>query len=49
MDKAYWNSSKKQVNRVYKGVKSVQFLNNLLRSELAKAQDVINRLHYKGN
>jgi site-specific recombinase XerD len=48
VEKVYWDSSKKQVNRAYKGVKSVQFLNNLLRSELAKAQDIINRLHYKG-
>lgn len=44
----YWDDSKKQVRRSYKGVKSVQFLNNLLLSELAKAQEIINRLHYKG-
>jgi hypothetical protein len=48
VEKTYWDSSKKQVNRAYKGVKSVQFLNNLILSELAKAQDIINRLHYKG-
>lgn len=42
----YWDDSKKQVRRSYKGVKSVQFLNNLLLSELAKAQEIVNRLHY---
>ncbi len=44
----YWDDSKKQVRRSYKGVKSVQFLNNLLLSELARAQEIINRLQYKG-
>ena len=44
----YWDDSKKLVRRSYKGVQSVQFLNNLLRSELTKAQEIINRLHYKG-
>lgn len=48
VEKVYWDVSKKQVNRAYKGVKSVQFLNNLLRSELGKAQEIVNRLHYKG-
>jgi len=47
VQKIYWDDSKKQVRKSYKGVKSVQFLNNLLRSELARAQDIINRLHYK--
>jgi site-specific recombinase XerD len=44
----YWDDSKMQVRRSFKGVLSVQFLNNLLLSEIAKAQDIINRLHYKG-
>nr|WP_282159965.1 site-specific integrase [Ulvibacterium marinum] len=44
----YWDDSKKQVKRSYKGVKSVKFLNNLLLTELAKAQEIVNRLHYKG-
>tara|TARA_R110002051_G_scaffold280349_1_gene341955 strand:- start:11029 stop:12249 length:1221 start_codon:yes stop_codon:yes gene_type:complete len=44
----YWDNKKKQVRRSFKGVKSVQFLNNLLLSELAKAQEIINRLHFKG-
>lgn len=48
VQKIYWDDSKKQVRRSYKGVKSVQFLNNLLLSELAKAQEIINRLQYKG-
>lgn len=44
----YWDDKKRQVRRSFKGVKSVQFLNNLLLSELAKAQEIINRLHFKG-
>lgn len=44
----YWDDSKKQVRKSYKGVVSVKFLNNLLISEIAKARDIINRLHYKG-
>lgn len=47
VEKIYWDDSKKQVKRSYKGVQSVKFLNNLLLSELAKAQEIINRLHYK--
>lgn len=48
VQEVYWDDSKKQVRRSYKGVKSVQFLNNLLLSELARAQEIINRLQYKG-
>ncbi len=48
VEKMYWDDSKKQVKRSYKGVKSVKFLNNLLLTELAKAQEIVNRLHYKG-
>jgi len=48
LQKMYWNESKKQVRSSYKGVESVKFLNNLLLSEVAKAQEIINRLHYKG-
>lgn len=48
VEKIYWDDSKKQVKRSYKGVKSVKFLNNLLLTELAKAQEIVNRLHYKG-
>lgn len=44
----YWDKSNKQVKRSYKGIVSVNFLNNLLLSEIAKAQDIINRLHYNG-
>ena len=48
VQKIYWDDVKKQIRRSYKGVESVQFLNNLLLTELAKAQEIINRLHYKG-
>ncbi|HDZ04669.1 hypothetical protein LCGC14_0354370 [marine sediment metagenome] len=48
VQETYWDDSKKLVRRSYKGVQSVQFLNNLLRSELTKAQEIINRLHHKG-
>ncbi|WP_425222364.1 tyrosine-type recombinase/integrase [Psychroserpens sp.] len=48
LQEMYWNNSKKQVRSSYKGTESVNFLNNMLISELAKAQDIINRLHYKG-
>lgn len=44
----YWNESKSQVRSSYKGTESVKFLNNLLLSEVAKAQEIINRLHFKG-
>lgn len=44
----YWNESKSQVRGSYKGSESVKFLNNLLLSEVAKAQEIINRLHFKG-
>lgn len=42
----YWDDSKKQVRKSYKGAISVSFLNNLLNSKVAEAQDIINRLHY---
>lgn len=48
IEEIYWDDSKKQVRRSYKGVQSVQFLNNLLLSELSKAQEIVNRLHYNG-
>jgi len=48
LNQLYWNESKKQVRSSYKGSESVKFLNNLLLSEVAKAQEIINRLHYKG-
>lgn len=44
----HWNESKSQVRNSYKGTESVKFLNNLLLSEVAKAQEIINRLHFKG-
>ena len=44
----FWDNSKKQVKRSYKGVESVKFLNNLLISDLARAQEIINRLQFKG-
>ena len=46
--KIHWNESKKEVRSSYKGTESVKFLNNLLLSEVAKAQEIINRLHFKG-
>src|SRR5690606_39148698 len=48
IEEIYWDNSKKQVRRSYKGVQSVQFLNNLLLSELSRAQEIVNRLHYNG-
>ena len=39
----HWNESKKQVRSSYKGTESVKFLNNLLLSEIAKAQEIVNR------
>lgn len=47
LQRIYWNESKKQVRSSYKGAESVKFLNNLLLSEVAKAQEIINRLYYK--
>lgn len=44
----HWNETKSQVRSSYKGAESVKFLNNLLLSEVAKAQEIINRLHFKG-
>jgi site-specific recombinase XerD len=44
----YWNESKSEVRGSYKGTESVKFQNNLLLSEVAKAQEIINRLHFKG-
>ncbi|MBS9464032.1 site-specific integrase [Flagellimonas sp. 389] len=46
--KMYWDNSKKQVRKSYKGAISVSFLNNLLKAELARAQEIVNRLHYNG-
>lgn len=44
----FWDDRKKQVRRAYKGVESVSFLNNLLRTQLAKANEIVNNLLYKG-
>ncbi len=40
----YWNDKKKCVRSSYKGVQSVSFLNNILRKQLARAQEVVNKL-----
>lgn len=46
--KDFWDDSKKQVRRSFRGVESVSFLNNLLLGELAKAKEIVNRLQHSG-
>lgn len=44
----FWDDSRKKVKSTYKGVQSVNLLNQILHEELGKAQDVINKLEIKG-
>ncbi|SDE99763.1 Site-specific recombinase XerD [Pricia antarctica] len=44
----FWDQNKSKVKKNYDGIKSVGNLNNFLLKELGNAQDVINRLHEKG-
>lgn len=44
----FWDVNKKKVKAKYKGVNSVNILNQLLNEELAKARDIINKLHLSG-
>ncbi len=44
----FWDENKSKVKKNYDGIKSVGNLNNFLLKELGKAQDVINKLHEKG-
>ncbi len=48
IQKEYWDDSKRQVRRSYKGVESVANLNNILLNEKARAQEIINDLFKKG-
>lgn len=40
----YWDDSKQRIRNSYKGIKSINFLNNLLAKQLSNAQDILNRL-----
>lgn len=44
----FWDENKRKVKNKYKGVSSVNILNQLLSEELAKARDIINKLHLNG-
>lgn len=44
----FWDDSKKKVRIQFMGEKSADILNQLLYSELAKSQNIINTLHLKG-
>jgi len=44
----FWDGSKKSVRKSYDRVESVSFLNNLLRKQVANAQEIINRLQDNG-
>lgn len=41
---AFWDEKKQQVRKAYKGVSSVNRLNNIILKEKAKANDIINKL-----
>ncbi|MGB5780329.1 MAG: site-specific integrase [Eudoraea sp.] len=44
----FWDETKRKVKKSYTGIKSVSNLNNFLNKELGNAQEIINRLHEKG-